>query len=42
MGRENPQAYGEEVTTCEIPHPPSTSLPNEISIVNHLGDEECL
>ena len=37
---EKPQAFGEEATAYEIPHPPLISLPNEICILKILDDEE--
>lgn len=40
--REKPQASKEEITTCEISHPPSDSLPNEFLVINSLDDEEFL
>lgn len=42
LSREKPQDYGEEITTCEILHPPLASFPNETHVINNLGDGECL
>ena len=39
---EKSQASKEEITSCRISHPPSNSLPNKISVINNLDDEECL
>lgn len=37
---KQPQASEDEITSCEISHPPLDSLPNEFLVTNNLDDEK--
>jgi len=42
VSQEKYQALEETINSCEIPRPPSNSLPNEFFVIDNRGDEECL